>query len=323
MSKSFVFCLLINPDTGDVSELSQDELQKWHPEQGILWLHMNYRNPAARDWLVQTGLPTIDTQTLLATDTRPRVEASAERILMTLRGINLNPDSAPEDMVAVRLYADKNRIITSSDRKVRSIGELAEHLLRGNGPTSPGTFILELCHRLTLRKVNLIVDLEDKLADLEEQALLQSDHSLRINLGEMRRQVIAIRRYLAPQKEAFFSVINTASLMSSEERAHMREIYNTLVRVIEDLDAIRDRALVTQEELANQLTEQLNKRLYFLSLVTAIFLPLGFLTGLLGVNIGGIPGVDDPNAFSYFSMGLGGLIVIQILLLYKFHWLKK
>ncbi len=323
MSKSFVISLLINPQTGAVNEVSQDEIQNWRPEQGILWLHMNYRNPAARDWLAQAGLPATDTQTLLDHDTRPRVEASAARILMTLRGINLNPESAPEDMVAVRLYADKQRIITSSDRKVKSIGELAEQLLKGNGPTSPGTFILELCHRLTLRKVNQIMDMEDKLADLEEQALQQSDHNLRLNLGELRRQVIAVRRYLAPQKEAFFSVISTASLMSTEERSRMREIYNTLLRVIEDLDAIRDRALVTQEELSNQLTEQLNKRLYFLSLVTAIFLPLGFLTGLLGVNIGGIPGTNDPKAFTYFSIGLGVLIVIQIFLLYRFHWLKK
>ncbi|MGI2257967.1 zinc transporter ZntB [Shewanella sp. GXUN23E] len=323
MSKSFVFNLLINPQTGEAKELSQDELQQWQPDQGILWLHMNYRNPDAQKWLKQAGLSLTDTQTLLAPDTRPKVEATAERILMTLRGINLNPESDPEDMVAVRLYADTGRIITSSDRKVKSIGELAEHLLLGKGPTTPGSFILELCHRLTLRKVNMVTELEDKLADQEEAVLQSNSGSPRAELAELRRQVIAIRRYLAPQKEAFFNVINTPSMMTVEEKTHMREIYNTLLRVIEDLDSIRDRAMVTQEELANQMTEQLNKRLYFLSLITAIFLPLGFLTGLLGVNIGGIPGVDDPHAFGWFTLGLLTLIFIQLGLLYRFRWLRK
>lgn len=323
MSKSFVFSLLINPTSGEVNELSQEEIQNWQPDQGILWLHMNFRSPAARDWLAKAGLPAADTQTLLAADTRPRVEVDESRMLMTLRGINLNPDSAPEDMVAVRLYADQHRVITSSDRKVKTIGELAEHLLAGKGPTSPGTFVLDFCHRLTLRKVNLIDDLEDRLSDIEEQVLQQTSDNPRAQLAEIRRKVIAIRRYLAPQKEAFFKVINVTSLMTLDDRAHMRDIYNTLLRVIEDLDAIRDRAVVTQEELANQLTEQLNKRLYFLSLITAIFLPLGFLTGLLGVNIGGIPGVNDPRAFALFCLGLFGLILVQIGLLYRFHWIKK
>lgn len=103
----------------------------------------------------------------------------------------------------------------------------------------------------------------------------------------------------------------------------MHEIYSTLQRVIEDLDAIRDRAIVTHEELASRQTEQLNQRLYLLSLITSIFLPLGFLTGLLGVNIGGIPGVNDPKAFAYFCLGLGGLLLIQILLLYRFRWLRR
>ena len=60
--------------------------------------------------------------------------------------------------------------------------------------------------------------------------------------------------------------------------------------MIEELDAARDRAAVTQEELASRLAEQSNKRLYVLSVVAAVFLPLGLITGLLGVNLGGIPG---------------------------------
>lgn len=323
MSKSFLFSLLFPSGSSEVSELTQEQILNWQPAQGILWLHLNYRNPEARQLLTGVGLSKTDTDTLLAADTRPRVLVTKERMLMTLRGINLNPDSAPDDMVAVRLYADEHRIITSSDRKVKSLAELAEHLLKGGGPTRPGSFILEFCRLLTLRKVTLIYDLEDKLADLEEMVLQQSSAGVRTELAELRRKTIAIRRYLAPQKEAFFEVINAPSLLTQDDRTHMRENYNTLVRVIEDLDAIRDQAVVTQEELSNQLTEQLNKRLYFLSLITGIFFPLSFLTGLLGVNIGGIPGINDPHAFMWFCLGLLVLLVVQFYLLYSFRWLKQ
>lgn len=54
--------------------------------------------------------------------------------------------------------------------------------------------------------------------------------------------------------------------------------------------------------------------------ITAIFLPLGFLTGLFGINIGGMPGVDNNMAFALFSFGLFIIVFIQVLLFKLFKW---
>ncbi|HEY5718587.1 MAG TPA: CorA family divalent cation transporter, partial [Motiliproteus sp.] len=59
------------------------------------------------------------------------------------------------------------------------------------------------------------------------------------------------------------------------------------------------------EETINRASDLMNQRMYVLSLVAAVFLPLGFLTGLLGINVGGIPGVENPNAFYIFIVILG------------------
>ena len=89
--------------------------------------------------------------------------------------------------------------------------------------------------------------------------------------------------------------------------------------VAEDLEAVRERAAVSQEELLSRLSEQLNQRMYVLSIVAAVFLPLGFLTGLLGINVGGIPGADNAQAFWIFSGLLLIAVVIQLLV---FRWKK-
>jgi zinc transporter len=57
----------------------------------------------------------------------------------------------------------------------------------------------------------------------------------------------------------------------------------------------------------------MNTRMYVLSVVAAIFLPLGFLTGLLGINVGGIPGTENPWAFLIFSLLIVGILVVQML----------
>ncbi|MEL7474028.1 MAG: CorA family divalent cation transporter, partial [Planctomycetota bacterium] len=92
-------------------------------------------------------------------------------------------------------------------------------------------------------------------------------------------------------------------------------------RLVEDLDALRDRAQVLIEEAQANANERMERTNYILTLVAALFLPLGFLTGLLGVNVGGIPGSDNPIAFWVFCGLMVGLVVAQIALFRWRRWL--
>ena len=65
----------------------------------------------------------------------------------------------------------------------------------------------------------------------------------------------------------------------------------------------------------------MDKRMYLLSLVAAIFLPLGFLTGLLGVNVGGIPGANYQWAFTIITLGMMTLVGVQTYIFKKRKWL--
>jgi zinc transporter len=109
--------------------------------------------------------------------------------------------------------------------------------------------------------------------------------------------------------------------LDESNRIRLREVYDMLIRHIEDLDEARDRAAVTQEQLVNSLSEQMNKKMYILSIVAAIFLPLGFLTGLLGINVGGIPGAESKLGFLVFVLLLSAVVVFQIWLFRKKKWL--
>ena len=74
---------------------------------------------------------------------------------------------------------------------------------------------------------------------------------------------------------------------------------------------------MTQEELLARSQERLNRNTYILSIVAAVFLPLGFLTGLLGINVGGIPGTDSPSAFLIVC---GALLLVGAVELLFFYW---
>jgi zinc transporter len=133
----------------------------------------------------------------------------------------------------------------------------------------------------------------------------------------VRRQSARIRRYLTPQREALDSLArNPQPVFTKAQAAELREQTNRITLVLEDLDLVRERALVAQEEFLGMIAHQQNTRMLLLSIVAAIFLPLSFLTGLFGMNVAGLPGLEDPWAFNIIVF-LMTLIAILILLLFR------
>ncbi|MFV2067026.1 MAG: CorA family divalent cation transporter, partial [Pirellulales bacterium] len=91
------------------------------------------------------------------------------------------------------------------------------------------------------------------------------------------------------------------------------EELDRVTRYAEELEELANRTQILNEEVRNAHAERLNSFAYLFSVVATIFLPLGFLTGLLGVNIGGIPAGDNPYAFWIFTAlcaVLGGVLLL-------------
>jgi len=301
--------------TGGGRRIEMAEIESWTPGQGVLWVHFDYTSEVARRWIRnRAGVEELVADALLTDETRPRATAIDEGVLLALRAINMNPGAEPDDMVSVRLWVDNERIISTRRRVLFSVSDIAEQLDAGKGPADAGDFLVALADRIVWRMSDTVEQCEELVADLEEQVLDEGSSSLRFDLATLRRQTITLRRYLAPQRDAFAKLITEKlAWFDDDNRLRLREVGDRLIRHIEDLDAVRERAAVTQEELLSRLSDQMNTRMYVLSVVAAIFLPLGFLTGLLGINVGGIPGTENPWAFLLFVLFLVGVVVAQML----------
>ncbi len=308
---------------GGGQPLTWVEVERWTPAEGHLWVHLAYDAPQAVAWIEQKcALDPVVSQALISEETRPRSLAVGKGLLMTLRGINHNQGEDHEDMVSVRLWAEEMRIISTRKRRLMSVAEIADNLAAGRGPATSGEFIEVLAEILTTNIESAVDIIEEQAARLEEQVVQFSDKGLRSQISAIRRKAILLRRYLAPQREALDRIQSeTIPWLGDRDRKHLHETINSLIRIIEDLDSIHERALVAQEELISLLSEQLNSRMYTLSLVTTIFLPLSFLTGLLGINVGGIPGADSPWGFGVVGLVVLAIILGQIFYFRKRHWI--
>lgn len=315
--RSLIYAYLLDGE-GGADKMSWTQVENWDSGQGVLWVHLNYTTKRSKHWLrAHSGLDKISSHGMLSDDPRPRAIFSKHGILVTLRGVNLNTGQDSEDMVSLRIWIDKNRIITTERRNLLSICDIKCELESSNGPENPAEFLSMLNHHLLERIGDVVDDIDVQVDSLEGSVMSDESYLLRPKLSDLRRKAIAIRRYLSPQREALYR-LNTekSQLIDEENRLHLRESTDRTIRYIEDLDESRERIIITQEELSSKLSEQLNTRIFLLSVVAIIFLPLSFITGLLGINVDGIPGAKNPWGFSIVC---GFLIVIFMSLWWVFR----
>jgi zinc transporter len=263
------------------------------------WVHIDLSNPLAADWAWgQSGMEEAVVGPMLDIESRPRTLQHGKGVLITLRGVNLNPGARLEDMISVRVWLEAGRVVTATRRKLRSLTEIRDAIDQGAGPTSPARLLLELIDRLNRYIGEATEQIEQNIDAAEDQVERGAGAARNSAFNRLRRQTAQVRRYLLPQRDALDRLSRlTDSPFSAAEQVELREHLNRLTLSLEDLDLVRERALVAQEELLNVLAHEQNSRMLLLSIVAAVFLPLSFLTGLMGMNVAGLPGMEFRGSF--------------------------
>ncbi len=298
-------------------------IRSWTPGDGILWVHLDYSRPEAVRWLrEESGLDPLVVETMLLEDIRPRSLPTLRGLLVVLRAVNLNPGAHPEDMVAVRIWLEGERVITCRRRRLYSVEDVAQQVSEGMGPGTVGQFLVAVIDRILVRMADVVNEVEESVDTLEARVADGETSGIRPRISETRRDAIIMRRWLAPQREALSRIHAEAPPWITErERIHLRELADRTARYVEDLDTARDRATLVQEELANRVAEQTNARMYLLTIVATVFMPLSFVTGLLGMNVGGIPGAELKTGFWIVFGLLTGLALVALWALRRWRWL--
>lgn len=298
-------------------------LEQWRPDDGILWIHLDYTKQKVQQWLTaSSGLNELSIEILREQDTRPRILNSEEGLFLILRAVNPNPGADPEDMVSLRMHYSARRIITMRQRPVAALEDITRAVESGNGPEDAGDFMVMVADRIADRLGEIVSDINDQADELEDSVLTGESAEMRPRLANIRRQGISLRRYIAPQRDVLTRLLTEKMpWLDAQARLRLREIAERSARFVEDIDSARDRAAITLEELNHQLSEQTNRAMYLLAIVTAIFLPLSLFTGLLGTNVSGIPGADHPAAFFIVTFILLTIAASLVWLFKRIRWL--
>ncbi len=301
-----------------------------NPEASIDWFHIDGNKPNC-SLILKNEIKEFDKtieEALLEVETRPRVMEFDDAAIVILRGLNFNDAADIEDMVSIRLWIQSDKIITVQRRQLQSIRDIEKSIDSGQGPKTTAGFLCNLLEGLNDRLTTQYLEIESKYENMEEMLLninslsAVSNNQNYINeINDYRRMVVLINRFLVPQSIAIAKIRRIAFTWIEDRYArYLEDAHNDTERIIEELQLLVSRFQLLREELNSIENQRMNRHSHTLTIIASIFLPLTFLTGVMGMNVSGIPMASESSAFLLLTLLFFVVILIQVLIFKKFKW---
>ncbi|MFT3922799.1 MAG: CorA family divalent cation transporter [Myxococcales bacterium] len=264
------------------------------------WLHFNLADRRTRPWLERHAHLS---QAALDALTLPGPQAGAQQVddgfvLVLFDAGEQELKLDPESFGALHLYFDATRVISARTRALHCADVLRREFAEGHAAHSSGELVERLVQSVADNFAATVRQAGDDVDDVEDVILSEQLQDQGRHLGRLRRLLARLRRHLAANRS---TVAGITALLSEDSEEEQRERFVTLARrlesVAQDLDLVQERGRLLQEEIAARLNEQTNRNLYVLAVVTTVMLPVTLVTGMLGMNVSGLPWGNSEHGF--------------------------
>ncbi len=291
---------------------------------GLAWIHLTTNDERAKLWLGgEAGLSPYVIEALTATETRPRCDAVGAGVVINLRGLSSEELATSDLLASIRIYALGGCVFSVTRKALNALHPVRE-LIEAGKLLDPGDLIAALSQAITEELDPVVADLGDSLDDCEEQITSGHAFELRRMVNRARSQAIGLRRFLNHQRAALEKLAAMPNdWLGDDDRLHLSAAADRAARMAEELESIRERAALVHETLTDLRAEQIDQRSLIIAVAAMVFLPLTFITGLLGMNVAGIPYAHEPWAF----WGVFWLcVVMAVAIAFYFirrHWFER
>ena len=303
---------------GGVRELAPDD-PGIAAEAGFVWQHVELADDETLALKWRETIPEVVLTALGAAETRPRCEQFGDGALINLRGPALEPETASDKLVSIRIWSQRDSVVTVSRRSLSATPDVVA-AMRAGQLTDPGDLVAAFARRISNELDPQVAALGDSVDDCETEMEQSAAYRLRQVITVSRSEAIAFRRFIAPDRDALAALAGLrVEWLSDEDRLHVREAADRFARMAEELDAVRERSALLHEQLTDLRAELVEERSLSIAVVAFVFLPLTFITGLLGMNVEGIPYAMEPWAFG----AVVALCVVLALAVFGWFLLSK
>lgn len=291
-------------DIGSISPLE--------PPDSPVWLHFNLNDGRARSWIGSCAwLPTDGREQLLSADRGAHLEASGNAIAGALTDV-FSDD--PERFGFLSVYVDQNCLISGRRHPLSAVALLHKDLSGGHPIDSTPVLFNRLFNHLVAIRAKAVAEFAAAIDDAEDRVFAGEHRAVR--LGQHRRGMARLRRQMIADRHAFADFFaHPPAWWPKSATKDLRRIAGNLTSNVQDLELTADRARLVSEENDSRQIERTNRNLYFVSVAAAVFLPMTVISGIFGMNVGGLPWVEDVNGFHWVMGCMAAAVALAFALL--------
>jgi zinc transporter len=317
-----VTCNAILVGDGPPRHVTAEEAASYHGP-GFVWIHVDSVDAPELAMVAGADIPDVAANALVATETRPRCDRIEQGAILNLRGPGAGDVDTSDRLVSIRMWVRRGKVNSLTRRPLLATPAVLDAMKAGR-VVDPGDLVAAFAREISAELDPQVAELGDTLDDCETDLESRNVYRLRSNIAAIRAESIAFRRFVAPNRDALQTLaLQDFDWLAEDDRLHIREAADRFARMAEELEAVRERSALLHEQLTDLRGEEIDQRSLLISIVAFIFLPLTFITGLLGMNVEGIPFSHEPWAFwavCGFCVLLGGAVLAWFA---RRRWLRR
>ena len=224
---------------------------------------------------------------------RPKYEEYGNGIFVVLKALNFNQKTASIEMEQIGIYFTAGFVISFQETASDLFSLVRKRINSGRGRIRE-----KGADYLAYALIDAIVDqyyvvvemIESHIEGIEEDLLESSDHTIKERIHLQKRELLAMRKSLAPLREAISKFSKSDSNIIAESTSlFIMDLYDHTIQILDMVDSYRDALNGLQDLHLSEITFKMNQVMQVLTVITTIFVPLSFLTGLYGMNFEWMP----------------------------------
>ncbi len=258
----------------------------------FIWLHFSLSNAGAERWMRQClQLPAAYYESLRESVGSTRLEEAGDALVAVIHDVLFDTANLDSSSVStVTLCVTPRMIVSARLRPLRSLDRLRAAVRTGQSFRSPAELLAHLLRDQAEVLVGIVRQSTTRVDTIEDSLLDNRTAVSRGELSTLRRTLVRLQRLLAPEPAALFRLLSRpASWVDEKDSQDLRQAAEEFSAAVADALALAERVRLLQEELIARLSEQTNRTLFVLTVVTVLALPVNLIAGLFGMNVGGIP----------------------------------
>ncbi len=269
------------------------------PGTGFVWLHLNVGHAAAQRWLrSHAGLTDNFYEALHQGSRSTRIERDEDTLFAVMNDVTFDFTFDASDVATLWVAVRPGLVVTARRHPLRSVDRLRLAVKRGE-PLGSSVALLDHLLGDQADELQRIVRLAtDRIDDIEDAVLAGPHATHTAELAQLRRLMVRLQRLLAPEPSALQRTLSKPpGWVAADDVAHLHRASEEFSLVLRDIAALQERIKLMQDESSSRVAEENNRSLFMLTMVTVLALPINLVSGLFGMNVGGVPWNEHPHGF--------------------------